>query len=94
MRNYNRRSNQVNRARRELGRESRATLWAGIGLVPKLGTAIGIYDTAYGAARTARAAVRYGDALKRQTTARVQTKIRRTTKPIRQGINALNRLLD
>jgi len=69
-------------------------LRAGLGLVPKLGTAIGIYDTAHGAARIARAAVRYGDALKRHTTARVQIKIRRTTKPIRQGIKALNRLLD
>ena len=94
MRNYNMRSNQVNHARRELGRESRATLRAGRGLVPKVGTALSIYDTAHGAVRTTRAAVTYGNALKLQATARVQTNIRRTTRPIRQGINAINRLLD
>lgn len=93
MRNYYRSNNQVSRAKRELGRQSRATLRAGLGLVPKLGTAIGIYDTANSAARTARAALRYGNAVKRQATNRIQQQIRTTTKPIRQGINAINRLL-
>ncbi|GEM_PF-3981363 len=93
MRNYNRNNNRVNRAKRDLKRESKATLHAGLGLVPRLGTAIGIYDTANGAARTARAAVRYGAAVKRQTVTRVQNKINSTTRPIRNGINAINRLV-
>ena len=93
MRNYHRSTSQVNRARRELGRESRATLRAGLGLVPKLGTGIGIYDTANGAAKTARAAARYCGALKQQTTTRVRTKINSVTKPVRRGINTVHRLL-
>jgi hypothetical protein len=93
MRNYNRRNNQVNRTRRELKREGMTTLRSGLGLVPKLGTAIGIYDTANGIVRTTRAAARYGDALKQQTTARVRTKIKTVTRPARKGLNSINRFV-
>ena len=86
MRKYYMGNSQVNRAKRQLARDGRATLRSGLGLIPKLGTAIGIYDTANGAAKTARAAVRYGDALKRQATARVNQRIRTVTNPIRHGI--------
>jgi hypothetical protein len=62
-------------------------------LVPKIGTAIGIYDTANGISRTTRAAIRYGDAVKRQAVVKVQRKINNTTRPIQKGLNTINRFL-
>ena len=93
MRKVKRSNSLVSRRARELKRESKATVKSGLGLVPKLGTALGIYDTARGVSRTTRAAIRYGDAVKQQTVKRFQRKVNNTTRPIRNGLNSINKLL-
>jgi hypothetical protein len=93
MRNYRNCSNRVTKARKALYREGKATFKAGLGMVPKLGTALSVYDTAYGAARTVNAAAKYGHALKQQATRNVKRKIYKTTKPIKNGLDKINKLL-
>lgn len=83
----------VSQRARILKRESKATVKSGLGLVPKLGTALGIYDTARGVSRTTRAAVKYGDAVKQQTVKRVQRNVNNTTRPIQNGLNSINKFL-
>ena len=51
MRKVKRSNSLVSRRARELKRESKATVKSGLGLVPKLGTALGIHDTVRGVSR-------------------------------------------
>jgi hypothetical protein len=59
-----RRKGSVGRSLTKLGKEAAGTVLAALGLVPGLGTALGIMDTSRRAAKTARATTRAGRALK------------------------------
>jgi len=59
-----RRKGSVSRSLTKLGKEAAGTVVAALGLVPGLGTALGIVDTSRRAAKTARATTRAGRALK------------------------------
>ncbi len=93
MRKVSKRNSLVSRRARDLKREGKATVKSGLGLVPKLGTVLGIHDTVRGVSRTTRAAIKYGDAVKQQTVTRVQRKVNNTTSPIRNGLNSINKFL-
>ncbi len=59
-----RKKGRVSSSLSRVGKEAAGTVVAALGLVPGLGTALGIVDTSRRAARTARATTRVGRALK------------------------------
>jgi hypothetical protein len=59
-----RRKGHVSRSLSRVGKEAVGTVVAALGLVPGVGTALGVIDTSRRAARTARATARVGKALK------------------------------
>lgn len=59
-----RRKGRIRKGLSRAGKEAAGTVVAALGLVPGVGTALGVIDTSRKAARTARAAARAGKALK------------------------------
>jgi hypothetical protein len=59
-----RRRGRLGKSLSVVGKEAAGTVVAALGLVPGIGTALGIVDTSRKAAKTARATTRVGRALK------------------------------
>jgi hypothetical protein len=59
-----RRKGRVGKSLSKAGKETVGTVVAALGLVPGVGTALGVFDTSRRAVKTARATTRVGKALK------------------------------
>ncbi len=72
-----RRKGRVTKSLSKVGREATGTVVAALGLIPGVGTALGILDTSSRAVKTARATTRAGRAVKAKVSPRRRRSRRR-----------------